>query len=202
MRIPSEPGRPRGCHHLTCWRAVLRPQGTGRVGLPLAGVAVVPDLRLDKHHAEGMWPALALAVAVLPGGAWPVDPPAITRPYRPPGVDWHAGHRGIDLAAITGQTVRAMADGVVGFVGVIGGIPIVTVRYPGDGHRRSTYEPVWAVVRPGQIVRQGDPLGSVAVAGGHCGGLTGCLHVGLRGDAGYLDPASLIGPVTIVLKPP
>jgi murein DD-endopeptidase MepM/ murein hydrolase activator NlpD len=147
-----------------------------------------------------MWIVLILAGALVPAGQWPVDSPVVTRPYAPPSAQWHSGHRGVDLAAQPGQTARAMADGTVGFVGVIGGVPVVTVRYPGEDHRRSTFQPVIGTVVAGQQVRQGDVIGTVAGLGGHCGGST-CLHVGLRTDDRYLDPAALVASAPAILKP-
>jgi murein DD-endopeptidase MepM/ murein hydrolase activator NlpD len=151
------------------------------------------------------WPALPLAAALLAGvvptGQWPVDDPLVTRYFQPPSARWLAGHRGVDVAAATGDPVRSMAAGTVSFVGVIGGIPVVSVRYPGIEHRRSTYEPVTATVHSGQPVAQGELLGTVAAAGGHCGGNHGCLHIGLKTDTQYLDPASLVRRPPAVLKP-
>jgi murein DD-endopeptidase MepM/ murein hydrolase activator NlpD len=141
-----------------------------------------------------------LVVSAVATGQWPVDSPTITRGFEPPSADWLAGHRGVDLAAQTGDPVRSMAAGTIGFAGQIGGVPVVTVRYPGSGHRRSTYEPVTASVHAGQRVAQGELIGTIAPAGGHCGG-RGCLHVGLKTDAGYLDPASLLRRPPAVLKP-
>jgi hypothetical protein len=92
-----------------------------------------------------------------------------------------------------------MAAGTVAFVGVIGGIPVVTIRYPGAGRLRSTYEPVVGSVRVGHPVRSGDIIGTVADSGGHCGAV--CVHVGLRTDSGYLDPALLVTRRPAVLKP-
>jgi murein DD-endopeptidase MepM/ murein hydrolase activator NlpD len=134
-------------------------------------------------------------------GHWPVDPPTIVRAFAPPVVAWAAGHRGVDLAASTGQEVRSMAAGVVTFVGDVAGIPVVTVGYPSADGRRSTYEPVIASVRPGQAVNVGTPLGTVAESGGHCGGARGCLHVGLRTDGRYLNPRILVSGEPAVLKP-
>lgn len=160
--------------------------------------------------AAGLTPAPPVAAPPPPGlfppppvatGQWPVDPARITRAYLPPSVRWGAGHRGVDLAAVSGQPVHSMASGVVSFVGVIGGIPVVAVRYPGVDHRRSTYQPVIASVVFGQGVEQGAAIGTVAPSGGHCGGIHHCLHVGLRTDTAYLDPGLLVGRVTAVLKP-
>lgn len=153
-----------------------------------------------------MGPAAALLLALtiaLPTG-WPVDDPHLVSGFRPPAADWRAGHRGIDLAAGTGDPVRAMADGRVGFTGTIAGKPVVTLVLAGGV--RLTYEPVHATVRPGMLVRDGDVVGAVAAGGGHCGGRLGCLHVGLRaaGSSGgpvYLDPLRLVDRRPAVLKP-
>jgi murein DD-endopeptidase MepM/ murein hydrolase activator NlpD len=135
---------------------------------------------------------------VLPDLPPPPGPvPAIVRPFDPPAEDWHPGHRGIDLLARTGTPVRSLTSGVVGTAGPVAGKPVVTVLLP-DG-RRVTYEPVIAVVSPGEPVVRGQLLGSVAASGGHCGGMSECLHVGLRDDVRYLDPARLLA--RAVLKP-
>ncbi len=152
--------------------------------------------------------ALALILAVpgvvaVPIG-WPVDDPRLVSGFRPPATDWQSGHRGVDLAARTGDAVRSMAPGVVGFVGAVGGKPVVTVVLAGGA--RLTYEPVLATVGPGTLVVDGQLIGSVAPSGGHCGGFRGCLHVGLRAGAGpsgpaYLDPLSLLERRPAILKP-
>jgi murein DD-endopeptidase MepM/ murein hydrolase activator NlpD len=149
---------------------------------------------------------LALAVSATPAqpAGWPVDDPRLVSGFRPPAADWQSGHRGIDLAARTGAPVRAMAGGVIGFAGSVAGKPVVTVVLAGGA--RLTYEPVLASVRVGALVRDGTVIGTVAAAGGHCGGMRGCLHVGLRSgaDSGrtvYLDPLSLLDRRPAVLKP-
>ncbi len=145
---------------------------------------------------------VALALA-LPAG-WPVDDPDVVSGFRPPAADWQRGHRGIDLAARTGDPVRAMASGIIGFAGAVAGKGVVTIVLAGGA--RLTYEPVLASVRTGAMVRDGEAIGSVAAAGGHCGGARGCVHVGLRapsaaGQAEYLDPLSLLERRPAVLKP-
>ena len=126
-------------------------------------------------------------------------PPPVIREFAPPPQPWAAGHRGVDLAVTPGAVVRALAPGTVGFVGQVGGKPVVTVRLT-DG-RRVTYEPVAAIVAVGDEVRVGTALGIVGSDAGHCGSATGCLHVGLRRGAAYLDPAQLWAPRAAVLKP-
>lgn len=147
--------------------------------------------------------ALLAIVLAVPTG-WPVDDPRLVSGFRPPQSDWHEGHRGIDLAARTGDPVRAMAGGVVGFAGTVAGKPVVSVLLAGGA--RLAYEPVLATVRVGARVRDGDVIGTVAASGGHCGGGRGCVHVGLRtmtsaGVTVYRDPRSLLDRRPAVLKP-
>jgi murein DD-endopeptidase MepM/ murein hydrolase activator NlpD len=96
-------------------------------------------------------------------------------------------HRGADLAAPPGATVRAACGGRVVHAGpVAGSDAVVSVRC---GARRVSYLPLAAVsVRAGASVRAGSPLGTVAA--GHGG-----LHVGVRREAdpfGYEDPLALL----------
>lgn len=125
----------------------------------------------------------------------PVLPPAILRSFDPPRWDYGAGHRGLDMAATTGQQVRAMAAGVVRFAGQVAGIPVITVEH--HGGLRSTYVPVVADLAPGDAVGAGQVIGTVAPAGGHCGGEAGCVHVGVRDARGYLDPSVLMASYTL-----
>lgn len=149
--------------------------------------------------------ALALAatagIAGVPNGLWPVDDPRVTSGFRPPAHSWEHGHRGVDLAASTGDEVRAVMPGVVTVAGTIAGKPVVAVALPGDSRSRVTYEPVVARLRVGTEVRAGEVLGVLAATGGHCGGTAGCLHLGLRTPTGYRDPLTLIERVPAVLKP-
>ncbi len=156
--------------------------------------------------------ALLLALLAVPGaahargddpsGVWPLDPePEVVRGFEPPPNPWAAGHRGVDLAGTPGQSVRAALPGTVGFAGSIGGKPVVTVLH---GGRRTTYEPVVAVVREGEEVAAGDVLGRLAVTDSHCFPAA-CLHWGLIEGSGeteqYLDPLSLVGGGPVRLLP-
>ena len=168
-------------------------------GSPAAPAVVAPTP--SSGHGEPMLSVTGLTAAtalLVVSGQWPLPGPIVSG-FVPPPLDWQSGHRGVDLRASAGEPVRSMAAGTVACVGRIAGIPIVTVRDPGPGRLRSTYEPVVGSVQVGQAVRPGDLLGAVASAGGHCGGR--CLHVGLRDDATYLDPGLLVGRQPAVLKP-
>jgi murein DD-endopeptidase MepM/ murein hydrolase activator NlpD len=143
-----------------------------------------------------VWPAPALATGTaaaaaeprLPAPAsWPLaGTPRVTRGFDPPASVYGPGHRGVDLAARPGDPVLAAAAGTVTFAGSVAGRGVVTVDH---GQVSTTYEPVRALVRAGQRVSLGQPIGAVG-HGGHCDGH--CLHWGLRQGAAYLDPLLLL----------
>lgn len=137
-----------------------------------------------------------------PPGVWPLAPePEVVRGFEPPPHPWSPGHRGVDLAGRPGQVVLAALPGTIGFAGSIGGKPVVTVLH---GGRRTTYEPVVAVVERGQEVSAGDVLGRLTTTDSHCFPAA-CLHWGLiRGDGEsqeYLDPLTLVGSGPVRLLP-
>lgn len=150
--------------------------------MPTAGAAV--------GTAHGVHAARA-PVAPDPPWLWPVDGARlVTEPFLAPAHEYGAGHRGIDLTAPTTGSVRAPADGVVAFRGVVVDRPLVTIEH-GDG-MVTTFEPVDSVLSAGTAVRAGDLIGQVAV-GGHAE--TGTLHLGVRWDDVYINPMSLFGEV-------
>ena len=124
-----------------------------------------------------------------PRGVWPIRPPVLVAGFAPPAIRWQAGHRGIDLAATSGEPVSAAADGVVSFAAVLAGRGVVVVDH---GALRTTYEPVRASVRVGTYVRAGQVIGVIDTGSGHCGD-GHCLHWGLRRGDRYLDPRILLG---------
>lgn len=126
----------------------------------------------------------------------PLTPARVIRDFNPPDHDWLPGHRGIDLAGTTGQQVRAAGAGRVSFAAVLAGRPVIVVVH---GTLRTTYEPVTASVRAGDLVSTGQVIGRLAKGSGHCA--AGCLHFGLRRGETYLNPLLLFGRQT-VLRPP
>lgn len=127
--------------------------------------------------------------------AWPVGShPLVLRGWEPPATAYARGHRGVDLAAPPGTSVRTVAAGRVSFAGRVAGRGVVSVELTGTGTPplRTTYEPVEASVKKGDEVAAGAVLGTVEPADSHC--TTTCVHWGLlRGNA-YLDPLSLLPP--------
>lgn len=131
---------------------------------------------------------------------WPLQPrPLVMRSFEAPATRYGRGHRGIDLAARPGDAVRSVDAGVVTHAGSLAGRGTITLLH--DAGLRSTYEPVSATVRVGDLVDRGAPVGVVEPVLGHCGAAS-CLHLGaLRGDA-YLDPLPLLMGRVILLPVP
>jgi murein DD-endopeptidase MepM/ murein hydrolase activator NlpD len=125
------------------------------------------------------------------GYRWPLDgSPAVVRRFDPPPRPWLPGHRGVDLAARAGATVRAAGPGVVAFAGTVAGRGVVSVQHANG--LRTTYEPVDPQVAEGATVAAGDALGTLVA--GHAGcPVDACLHWGLRRGETYLDPLALLG---------
>lgn len=163
---------------------------------------------------QRLWAVLlisSLLVLVSPAKArassapwtWPLDPrPAVEHPFVRPAAAWTAGHRGVDLMPRAGSlelvVVRAVDEGVVSHVGVIAGVPTITVTHRGG--LRSTYQPVGAVIAEGDAVARGDVIGHLATEGSHCAP-AGCLHLGAIRGSTYVNPLLLLRPVRIILLP-
>ena len=168
-------------------------------GLVAALTAALAAVILVALPAAGSQPLAGPSAATdEPTGVWPIRPdPDVVRPFEPPPFPWAAGHRGVDLAGRVGQSVHAALAGTVGFVGSIGGKPVVTVVH---GPRRTTYEPVVASVVGGQQVAAGDVIGRLVVTDSHCFPAA-CLHWGLIRGEDYLDPLTLVGDGPVRLLP-
>lgn len=109
-----------------------------------------------------------------------------------------AGHRGVDLSIAAGSPLLASATGRVVFAGLVGGKPVVSVEHA-DGIR-TTYEPVEASVAAGDVVEQGQVIGTLLA--GHRSDGQDALHWGARrGRDQYINPLHLIEPPVIRLKP-
>jgi murein DD-endopeptidase MepM/ murein hydrolase activator NlpD len=150
----------------------------------------------------GLLPALLSAGPAVadpdPVGGWPLHPePEVVHAFDPPSDPYGPGHRGVDLAGTIGQSVHAAMAGTITYAGTLAGRGVVVVNH---GPTRTTYEPVAASVRVGDVVAQDDRIGSLELAGSHCFPAA-CLHWGwLRGDV-YLNPLDLVGRQRVRLLP-
>ncbi|WP_223625066.1 murein hydrolase activator EnvC [Microbacterium sp. EST19A] len=126
-----------------------------------------------------------------PSWLWPVHGDReVLEPFRAPAHAFGAGHRGIDLAAPPDGVVRAPADGIVAFRGVVVDRPLLTIEHAGG--LVTTFEPLESTLQPGDAVAAGDEVGVVAT-GGHA--TVGALHLGVRLDGEYINPMLLFGGV-------
>lgn len=158
---------------------------------------VVAGLVAGPAHASTALMA-GPSTAVAPQQPW-VAPLAgtlrVDRIFAPPATAFGAGHRGVDLRGTTGQPVLAAGGGRVSYAGLLAGRGVVTVVHPAG--LKTTYEPVTASVRVGQVVRKGEAIG--VLASGHCRDGGTCLHWGLLRGSDYLDPLSLLGTTAVRL---
>lgn len=188
-----------------CHRVGRRGERESGGHLPRFGSAVVLAAVLGAAPVGVPVPVAAPAHAFrapVPGPTVPVTA------FDPPDQPWLTGHRGVDLAAAPLAPVRAPAAATVLFAGSVGGKPVLSLDH--GGGLRTTYEPVSAVVRAGDVVTAGQTVGHVVA--GHPGcPVEACLHWGARvssgGDGGdddeYIDPMTLLDPSQrqIRLKP-
>jgi len=148
-----------------------------------------------------MWALLPL----LAGTSWlsPVATASVQSEFTPSLSIYGSGHRGIDLAAAPGTSVRAVSESTVALAGKVAGKPVVVllVDDPRFGRLRVTYEPVLPEIKVGDRLVAGQPIGVLAAQGGHCGRSPHCLHLGIKQDDRYLNPSSFIGSGRVVLKP-
>jgi murein DD-endopeptidase MepM/ murein hydrolase activator NlpD len=134
---------------------------------------------------------------------WPLRPrPAVVRVFDAPSPNWNRGHRGVDLAGAADQPVYAAGAATVVFAGTLAGRPVVSLAHPGGLH--TSYEPVRAAVRVGQLVDATTVIGELQA--GHPGcGVSACLHWGAMwgpaARADYVDPLGLLESTPIRLKP-
>ena len=137
----------------------------------------------------------ASAATPTPAWSWPLaGPQAVVRGFDPPATTYGAGHRGVDLRGAPAAQVRTAGAGRVSYAGLLAGRGVVVVVH---GALRTTYEPVTAQVRVGQLVGAGQVLGRLGP--GHC--TPACLHWGLLRGSTYLDPLLLLGPTRVRLLP-
>lgn len=112
----------------------------------------------------------------------------MTRQFQAPATQYARGHRGIDLAARSGDPVLSPFDGVVSFAGVVVDRPVLSIESVGDVV--ASFEPVKAGVAAGERVAAGDVVGAVSL-GAHCSGT--CVHLGVRLHGRYVSPLLYLG---------
>lgn len=159
-------------------------------------VVTAPTAAAGRTGAPMGAPPPAAALHAAPVSVPPVDGPVVRR-FDPPTHRFAPGHRGVDLAATAGQTVRAVRAGTVVWAGAVAGTGYVTVDH--GGGLTTTYGDVDALVTAGDRVAAGGPVAVVRPGRTH-------LDWGARWDSGgrrrYLDPLLLLRELQPVLVAP
>ncbi|MFC4242782.1 M23 family metallopeptidase [Gryllotalpicola reticulitermitis] len=130
------------------------------------------------------------APAPSPRWAWPVVPPQVSASFLAPATAYSAGHRGIDLVAMSGDAVHAPAAGEITVAQLVVDRPVVTIRV--DDDVLVSMEPVSVTAPLGATVARGQQIGVVA-GGGHCD--AGCVHLGVRVRGEYISPLLFLAAV-------
>jgi murein DD-endopeptidase MepM/ murein hydrolase activator NlpD len=113
----------------------------------------------------------------------------LLRVYDAPPDPFAPGHRGVDVGAPEGSSVRASAPGVVSFAGSVAGNLSVTIDHGGGLVTSYSFLGTTQVSR-GTAVEQGEVIGTVGR--GHTGsGLPTHVHLSSRRDGFYFDPLEL-----------
>jgi Peptidase family M23 len=141
--------------------------------------------------------ALVLPVSAAQAWTWPVDGPVV-RPFSFDRAHPYAGgqHRGIDLGAPTGTSVRAPSDGVVSFAGTVPtGGKTLSIQTPA-GYTATLVHLGSIGVKRGARVTEGTVVGTVGPSG--VADLPEpYVYFGLRtttDDQGYVDPLAFLPP--------
>jgi murein DD-endopeptidase MepM/ murein hydrolase activator NlpD len=167
---------------------LMIPNGTGEVR-----TWVIPDM------AKGRSGTLANSKINGPGGCevgdgglvgtgtfiWPTN-----NDRKVSGNEYWSGHLGIDIAALTGDYIKAADSGVVVYAGPIGGGYGNFVMIDHGNMYRTAYAHNSAVlVRCGQSVQQGQ----IIALAGSTGNSTGShLHFEVRAGIGFINPWSVL----------
>jgi murein DD-endopeptidase MepM/ murein hydrolase activator NlpD len=133
------------------------------------------------------------AVQLNPNWVYPSSETIVSRPFEPPAQNWLAGHRGVDFRGEIGQEVFATGTGTVVFADQLAGKGVVVISH---GLIRTTYEPVTAEVKVGELVNVGQLIGHLTPGVSHCATTetVWCLHWGAIRNGKYLNPLLLLYP--------
>jgi murein DD-endopeptidase MepM/ murein hydrolase activator NlpD len=137
------------------------------------------------------------AATTIDSWVYPIAAPQLVRDFWAPSGDYSAGHRGADFAAAEGETVLAVASGIVRFAGQVAGRGVVSITLD-DGYVAEV-EPVCALVATGERVSAGQQIATAcASASVHCP--RACLHLSARRFStdyargfAYLTPLVFLG---------
>ena len=151
----------------------------------------VEDRELQLRLLKELVQSRSLAHEARPSG-WPVDSGWISSYFgwrKDPFHGRKAFHKGIDFAARTGVTIRAMADGIVEFAGRKKGYGNLVEVYHGDGYLTRYAHAEELLVREGEKVARGTAVAKVGSTGRSTGSH---LHFEVVKDGKIVNPLNFV----------
>lgn len=124
-------------------------------------------------------------------------PSRVLRAFDKPAKNWLPGHRGVDLAAEVASPIYAAGPGTVLYAGVLAGVPTISIEHAGG--LRTTYQPVFPLMKPGDQVEGQQKIGTLAPGGTR--GYPGLQWGAKFGEDDYINPLTLLPTPVIRLKP-
>lgn len=120
---------------------------------------------------------------------WPTSSTEVVNGFLAPLDPYGAGHRGIDIEASVGETLRAPSEATVTFARMVVDRGVVVLDH-GEGVV-SSVEPAEALVPVGSHVARGQEYAVVAEGPVHC--VEVCVHFGVRVEGAYVSPLLWLG---------
>lgn len=119
----------------------------------------------------------------------------LLQPFIKPPTPYASGHRGIDVAAVSGDIVLAPVQGTVSFVGTVVDRPVLSITV--DHQTVLSLEPVSSELQAGDNIDASDVIGIVGT-GAHCN--ERCLHIGVRVNDEYVNPLKFFASRAVLLQ--
>lgn len=145
------------------------------------GVAVAAVLVVGVPGAAGVGSTGGQDTPATAVWAAPVRAPVVA-PFHLPRGQYGPGTRGLRYGTTPGQPVTAVSGGTVAFAGQVAGHLAVSVEHQGGVVSSLTFLAALEVT-DGQLVARGQLLGTAGTQ----------VHLGVRVDGRYVDPATLLG---------
>ncbi|NGO40859.1 LysM peptidoglycan-binding domain-containing M23 family metallopeptidase [Streptomyces ureilyticus] len=193
--VGGDPGLIHPGLKLTIGKKAAAPSGANEAKAPQAAKAPqTPAKKASQAPAKEAEPAKAAeAPSSSSGFTMPVDGATVSTPYRMSGGMWSSGyHTGVDFAAATGTSLKAVGAGTVVSAGWGGAYGNQVVIQLSDGHYAQYAHLSSLSVSQGQSVTAGQQIG----LSGATGNVTGPhLHFEIRTTPDYgsdVDPMAFL----------
>ena len=155
----------------------------------VGGFLLGASLTASPFEAQPAPPQLLQAAAHEPWLSPRGERLTVLAPFDLSRGQYQSGHRGIDVGATEGDSIRSPTGGTVSFTGSVAEKPVLSIQV--DHRTVLSFEPLVSHLAAGDHVSRGELLGTVA-SGGHCA--SSCLHLGVRVNGEYTNPVRYFWP--------